>query len=1113
MKIIVQAAMPWRWSKLKALLVMKCTLLFLLWGFVQGYGKAYSQNAEISLSLHHVHLSRALSVIERKTNYRFLYNDAEVSAARKVSLDVNKASLAGVLDRLLADTHLSYNVLRNNLVVIAPSPQTIGVDPVTGTVTDSAGAPLVGVTIQVKGTSLGTASDAQGRFTLDVPDTATLIVSYVGFETREVAIKGQTPLHIILRSAATALNQVVVVGYGTQRKIDVTGSVDEIKGAEISKQASTNAVSALQGKVAGVQISNSGTPGGVPTIRIRGLGTVYGNAAPLYVVDGVWLSDISFLNPADIDNISILKDASAESIYGIRAANGVVLITTKKGKEGHPVVNYNGYAGFQRVTNKVKMANGSQYATLINEKSIYSGGDTLLSDPAQYGAGTDWYSQILRDAFVTSHQVSVTGGSDKNSYNFSLGYLDQDGIVKTNNYKRITASLQNDIQIFNSLKAGYTVVGAQSYSKDINASVFHDAFGAPPVMKVRDTDGSYGDPADFGLGQSISNPQVDLDVFNQQTRSYRFTGNAYAELTFLRHFKLRTSFGGEFGQNEIRGYTPVYNATSTQANSVSKLTLTRSETRNWILENTLTYDNTFGDHHLTVLAGQGAQRYKYNNIIMSAQNVPESEADDYYLSLGNNYNVTDVDQGNALNPAYPLLSTIASYFGRVNYAYQDKYLLTASLRADGSSKFPSDERWGYFPSVGVGWVISREEFMKNQHVFSTLKLRGSWGKIGNASVPPNLAVSRVDQSANLTAIFGMPGQAYTGASITAIVPPVLYWERGGGTDVGLEGALLNDRLTFEADYYDKRTEKAIFDVPILGSLGTSNSVIIANQADFQNRGVEVTLGWNDHVSEAFSYSISGNFSMNNNKVLSVATGKNPIYGGQGATGGSLTTRTVVGGPIGEFYGYQVIGIFQSADDVAKSPQAGSAKPGDFIYKDVNGDGVISGLDRIPMGNPNPKYFYGLNTSFTYRQFDLSLDFQGVADVSVYDANQGLRYGNENYTEDFFAHRWHGPGTSNTDPSANIGGNQNYQPNTWFVESGSYFRVRNLQLGFTLPEGISSRWKLQKLRIYANAQNPFNFFSYKGFSPEISGGSPTSQNIDTNVYPLYATFNFGVNLSF
>lgn len=771
MKNIVQTALSGRGSTPKALLIMKFTLLFLLLGVFEGYGKVYSQDAKLTLSFHHVHLSKALSVIEHQTEYRFLYNDQEVQASRKVDLNVSQTSVPDILAQLLANTNLTYNVLHNNLVVIAPESEMIQVLPVTGSVTDSAGQPLVGVTIQVKGTSLGTVTDGQGNFSLEAPEDAILVVSYIGYQTREVPAGGGTALHITLRLAATALSQVVVVGYGTQRKIDVTGSVDEVKGADIAKQASVNAVSALQGKVAGVQITNSGKPGGAPSIRIRGLGTVYGDATPLYIVDGVWLNDISFLNPADIDNISILKDASAESIYGIRAANGVVLITTKKGKAGQTVVNYNGYAGWQHVTNRVQMANGTQYADLINEKSIYGGGDTLLSNPAQYGSGTDWFRQILRDAFVTNHQISVTGGSDKNSYNFSLGYLDQDGIVKTNNYKRITVSLQNDIQIFKNLKTGYSVVGAEANSADIKSSIFHNAFGASPIVPVKYADGSYGDPGDYGLGQAVANPQVDIDYFNQKTKTYRFTGNVHAELTFLQHFTLRTSIGGEFGQNEVRGYTPVYEATSTQNNAVSSLSLTRSETRNWILENTLTYTNTFGDHSLTVLAGQGAQRYKYNNIVMSAQNVPDNSEGDYYLSQGNNPNVVDVDQGNALNPAYPLLSTIGSYFGRVNYSYKAKYLLTASIRADGSSKFPKDQRWGYFPSVGVGWVISNEPFMRDQQLFTTLKLRGSWGKIGNASVPPNLAVLRVDQSAGLTAIFGSPGVAQTGASITAIVPP------------------------------------------------------------------------------------------------------------------------------------------------------------------------------------------------------------------------------------------------------------------------------------------------------------------------------------------------------
>jgi TonB-linked SusC/RagA family outer membrane protein len=888
------------------------------------------------------------------------------------------------------------------------------------------------------------------------------------------------------------------VGYGSQRKLDVTGSVAQIRGDEIAKQASVNPISGLQGKVAGVQINNSGAPGASPEIRIRGLGTVYGNPNPLYVVDGVWFDDISFLNPADIENLSVLKDASAQSIYGIRAANGVILITTKKGRNGQAVVNYSGYVGYQKVTNQVKMANANEYATLINELN-----GTQVLNPADFTTGTDWYGQILRNAIINNHQVSVGGGGDKNTYNFSLGYLNQDGIVESNNYTRYTARLQNDFQVLNSLKMGYTVTGAASKSDDIPGSIFRQMFAAYPVLPVYYADGSYGDPGDYPLGDGAKfNPQVTLDYFDQQSKNYRLTGNFFADLKFARKFTFRTSIGGEFGQSEVRNYAPVYAATLNQRNTTSQLSISRGETRNWILENTLTYDTRINDHGIRVLAGQAAQEYRSYGFTGSAQNVPNNSDGDKYIRLGTvgTRNINDFGD----------LSTVASYFGRVNYSYKNRYLLNASMRADGSSKFFGDDRWGYFPSIGAGWVISEESFMKDQKIFNNLKLRASWGKIGNASVPSNLSVLRVTQADNLTAIFG--GTSYTGASINSVVPPTTVWERAVGTDIGLEASLLNNRLFIEADYYNKKTEQAIFDIPILSSVGTSSGSIIGNQADFQNSGFELSAAWKDNLSKELSYSISGNIGVNKNEVLSVTTGSNPIYGGgAAATGGQLSTRTVAGQPIGQFYGLVVEGVFQSTAEITGSSQP-TARPGDFKYVDQNKDNVIDAKDRIAIGNPNPKLSYGLNTNWNYKNFDLTLDFQGVAGVEVYNANLGLRFGSENYTKDFFDNRWHVQGTSNTYPSANIGGGDNYRPNSFFVEDGSYFRVRNMQLGYSLSKALIDKWGIKKLRVYVNAQNAFNFFKYRGFSPEVGGG-PTNAGIDANVYPLSAIYNFGVNLTF
>lgn len=972
---------------------------------------------------------------------------------------------------------------------------------VSGTITDGKdNSPLPGVGILVKGTTTGTTTNAAGKYTISAPANATLVFTYIGYTTKEVAVNNQTTLDVSISESAEMLEQVVVVGYGTQRKIDVTGSVANVKGEDIGKQASQNAVSALQGKVAGVSIANSGTPGASPTITIRGTGTIYGNTAVLYVVDGVWYDDINFLNPADIASMSILKDASAQSIYGIRAANGVVLVTTNKGKKGNPVITYNGSIGFQKVTNAVEMADATEYATAVNESYAILGAAPLFAN-TNLGKGTDWYDVILRDAMVTNHQLSVSGGAEKSNYNLSVGYLDQDGIVKRNNYKRYTARLSHDFQVFEPLKVGYNVTGTSSKSKDAPSSIFRSLYAASPVVPVFKADGSYGDPNDFNLGNgSNMNPQATLDFWNQTSTKYKFTGNIYAELKFLKDFTFKTSFGGDMGQDEVLGYIPVYKASNTQQNTNSTLDVDRIETRNWIIENTLTFDKKWDDHSLTLLAGQTAQRRKSYTINAQARDVPFTTNGDLYLKLGTIANRTIEDLGS--------LATYASYFGRVNYSFKNKYLLNASIRRDGASQFfGGGNLWGNFPSVGAGWVISNEDFMKDQKIFSNLKLRGSWGKVGNANVPLNPSTRVIDQSGNLVAIIG--GVPLTGANERTIVPPSLVWEKSTGTDIGLEMGFFNNRLNIETDYFSRKTQDAIFEIPVFGSLGTVNSVLLANQADIKNSGFEFSATWADETESGFRYSISGNIGVNNNKVLNVTSGSNPIdKGGETITSGYKSTRTVINRPIGSFFGYQVEGVYQT--DAEALPFG--KKAGDFKYQDVNGDGTITPADRVFLGNPNPKYTYGVNTNFAYKNFDLTLDIQGVADVDIFNANLSNRFGNENYTKDFINNRWRGAGTSNTYSSANLAGSMNNAPNSFYIESGSYIRLRNMQLGYTLPASVTSKWKMQRLRVFANAQNAINLFGYKGFSPEV-GGTPTNAGVDGNVYPLYATYNLGVNLTF
>ncbi|NSL90855.1 TonB-dependent receptor [Chitinophaga solisilvae] len=1086
---------------------MKLTTFFLLACLMQ-VSAAVSGQGTITLKMKKVEIAHVLNSVEQQANYRFLYNNALTEIRKKVNVNVTNSGLEEVMKDIFSGTSLKYKVIENNLVVIMSDAPQIQDIKITGKITNgNGGQPLPGVTISIKGTNRGTVSNADGGFTLTAPENSTLVVSFIGFTTQEIPVNNRQQIDIALTESVKQIDQVVVVGYGTQRKVDITGSIAQIKGDEINKQPAGNPMSSLQGKVAGVQVTNSGKPGAAPTIRIRGTGTVYGSLSPLYVVDGVWFDDISFLNPADIENMSILKDASSEAIYGMKAANGVVLITTRKGKAGKPMVNYNGFAGFQRVTNMVKMANGDEYATLINEISKENGQPPLLT--GKYGEGTNWYKQELRNAFVTNHQVSVSGGTEKSTYNFSLGYLKQEGLVKGNDFTRFTARLQNEFQVFEPLKIGYSIVASSYTSHDVPDNIFGQLFTSSPVVPVRNADGSYGDPDKFNLGTgAANNPQVSLDVYDQRTKRYMVTGSVYADLRIAKHFNFHTSIGGEYGDSIIRNYTPVYKATTRQFNNTSSLMRTTVERRNWIVENTLTYDNKFGDHSLKVLLGQGAQRYSLYKLIASAQNVPNNSEGDMYLKLGNTAGREVKDEGD--------LYTIASYFGRVNYSYRDKYLLTASLRADGASQFSADDRWGYFPSVGLGWVVSEESFLKNSQVINNLKIRASWGRVGNASVPTGIPILQVAQTPQLSAVLGNTLQ--TGANINSVVVPWLLWEHTTGTDVGIEASILKNRLYLEAGYYSKLTQNAIFEVPISSSVGINKSTILTNQANFRNRGLEFAATWRDEIGKDFSYSIGGNISVNENKVTEVRVGNIPIPGGGNAsTGGARATRTVLGEPIGQFFGYIVDGIFQNATQVAGSAQKESARPGDFIYRDVSGpngipDGKIDGNDRVALGNPNPKYLYGLNTSFTYKAFDLALDFQGVAGVDVYNSNLGLRFGNENFTKDFYNNRWHGEGTSNTYPSSYIGGRDNYQPNSFFVESGAYFRIRNIQLGYTLPGEIANRWKMKKLRLYLNAQNAFNFFRYRGFSPEI-GGPPLSAGIDTNVYPLFATYNFGVNVTF
>lgn len=1105
---------------LKITRVMKLTIILLAGFCLHAGAKGYAQN--VSLTGKNLSMEKVFSLIKAQTGYTFWYKVELLDKAEKVDLNIRNTPLKEALDICFQNQPFGYEIVGKTIVVKqkelkpvevvkreeAPLPPPVRVQ---GRVTDENGQPLAGVSVVVGESNVGTATDANGNYSIEVADDGTLTFSYVGFAPQIVSVNARTTINISLKREESAMSDIVVVGYGTQRKIDITGSVTSIKGSDIANQPVTNPLSGLQGKVAGVQITNSGAPGASPDVLIRGLGTFNAKTSPLYVVDGVWVDNIQFLNPSDIETVNILKDASSQSIFGVKGANGVILITTKKGTGARVSVNYNGTVGWQVANNIPKMANAHEYAIMFNELQRANNGTNFL-DSSQFGEGTNWFNQSLRNGIVTNHQVSVTGGGDKGTYYLSLGYLSQQGILKTNDYDRYTGSFRNDIKVSKNITTGFTLISEYSKAKNTPGGIWRALYTAPSVLPVRFADGAYGDPGYYGLGTAVSNPQVTLDYNNASTQGYHLNGAVYADIKFLKNFTWHTDFGGLYNASEFKNFTPIFKANSNQQSSHNTLTLNTTSQKNWLLNNTLTYKKDFGDHNLTVLAGQSAQRnFGYNSNGTAQDGSLSSNPNTWYLSLGNG--------GGTVNDA-PSLEKVSSYFGRVTYSYKDRYTVTGTLRSDASSLFTANSGRATLPSVGAAWIISNESFMESTKNIDALKLKASWGMIGNSGVPLQASVSQTNAS---NIIFGNNGVLLAGQSVSRPIPPPLNWEKSQGYDVGVEATLLDHRLNVEADYYNKETRNFIFALFLPGSSGYTTSYLLENIGGVRNSGFELSLNWSDQIKTDFHYMIGANVSYNQNEFYDNKFGGDQQFfsGGAASTGGQLGTLTMLGQPIGVFYGYKVVGIFQSQDDVNNYKDSKgtlyqpNAKPGDFKYEKLTNDGIgaINAKDRIVIGNPNPKWMYGINTSFSYKDFDLALDFYGVADMDIYNANKGLRFGNENFTKDFYNHRWHGSGTSDAYPSVSIGGGQNYYINSWYVETGSFFRVRNAQLGYTVSSGGLDHLGIDRLRIYINSQNPFIFTRYTGFSPELSGGSPGNRGIDNNVYPLSATYNLGVNLTF
>ena len=1101
----------------KALLIMKLTSLLMLVATLQVSARVSGQG-KVSLKLTQVEISKALHSIEGQGTYRFLYNSRLEAVSHKVNIDVANSTIGDVLNKLFAGTDLTYKMLENNLIVVVSSTLAVQDIKITGKVTSSAGDAIQGVSVTVKGTTIGTTTDNNGNFTLTVPPTGTLVFSSIGFVTHEQPITDSAVVDVTLTASNKLLDQVVVVGYGTQRRSDLTGAIGSVKGADISKQQVLTATQAIQGKVAGVQVISSGDPNSNPTVRIRGVGTTLGGASPLYVVDGIITDDIRNINSADIVSIDVLKDASSTAIYGVRAANGVLLITTKKGKRGKPVVAYDGSVGAKEISKLVNMAGPNQYANYINEGNIYYGtGDTVVTSAMlAAGGNTDWFDAITKRSLIQNHNVSVSGGADNVDYFLSAGYITDGGIIQTNAFKRFTLRSNTDYRISNDFKVSTQVSYSRTILRGVDLNNFNLAYRAAPYIPAK-VGKLYGNTS---LANNVGNPLLNLDDVSNATVDNRLQATIVAEYKPVSWITLHTSLGTDvdFYNNTNYGYQYLnagpanvfLTAGGNQFAQSSTLALTKNNFTRWLWDNTVTFAKTFDKHNFTLLAGTTAETYTTNTLVGTVHNVPPSP-DLRYLDAGTPSTAIVTNGGDKY--------TRNSYLGRLNYNFDQRYYLTASIRADAASKFPSYNRWGYFPSVALAWNLAHENFFSSlSKTFDQLKIRGSWGEVGNDNIPSN----QYSPLATFNVPYFFNGAQYNGISFDAAADKNLKWETSKEYDLGLDFAVLHNRLNGTIDLYNKKTTNALIFVFFPGVyVGDVDNNYLTNAASFRNKGLELSLNWADNIDKNWKYSVGGNIAFNQNRVIG-------LNGGQALFDGNLNgyqvTKTDNGQPIGSYFLRQFDGIFQNAAEIANSAQK-SAQVGDIRYKDISGpngkpDGVIDDFDRAFSGSYQPKYTYGITGSVSYKTFDLSFNTYGTHGGKVYNGKKQLTGSNpyDNIETKVATGRWTVNNPNNSIPRATLGA---LPASTYFLESGSFFRINNITLGYTFPKPFLTKAKFQNLRIYVTTQNPFTFTKYSGFTPELAppinsttnAPSTTNAGIEQAIYPSTRSLSGGINFSF
>ena len=1090
------------------------TFLLMVCVFCSYAGNAHSQNAKVSIHMNNVKLDKILNEIENQTDYLFIYNN-QVDINKITSVKVKNEAVAQVLDRILSGTGINYELEGTHIILTTEAIKDLHAQQqaktVTGTVTDVSGEPIIGANIRIKGTTTGTITDIDGNFSIEAKPQSVIEVSYIGYLTQETVINNQKSIRFLLKEDTKTLDEVVVIGYGVQKKADLTGSVANINTEKLNTQSNANIGQALQGKIAGVDIvSQGGAPGSGTRIMVRGIGTL-NNASPLYIVDGMYMNSIDHINPNDIASIDVLKDASSAAIYGSRAANGVIIVTTKEGSntEGKPIIDLSVNLGISTASKFLDMLDAKGWAevTTIARQAIGKPALDMATDLANK-PDNDWQDIMFRPALMQNYNLAVKGGGKYSTYYTGLGYFNQDGIVKGTNYQRYNIQSKNDYKrgIFS---AGTNLIISFSHDKPLHQELRGGMIGTilqsvPTLEKYDDTrEGGYG--GTYGDVVNIPHPLaiIDDNIMDRYNENVKIFANLYAQIELFKGLKYKLNLTPDFSFERYKNYLNKYDF-GLATNSITQLTERQRRRRNILVENLLTFDRTFGEHKISALAGYTYQDSRFRHIQAYGEGLPQGLEE------------IDAATTNRSNEGNSWRSVLTSILGRVFYSYQNKYLFTATIRRDGSSKFGKNNRYGYFPSFSLGWNVAEEKFMENVHWLDQLKLRGGYGVLGNQEI------DNYQYSSTITTGINYPdgnGGLLQGAFPKNFANPDIKWEETAMTNVGIDFMAFNNRLSLTADYYVKNTKDILLTVPIPISSGGANDPI-RNAGKIRNNGFEFNLGWMDQPNPDISYGINLIGSFNKNKVIAMGSESGSIKGG--STKQNITTsETKAGYPIGGYWLISTAGYFNSQEEVDAYAKDGkkiqpAAEPGDIKFVDANNDGVINDDDRVFQGSPFPDFTFALNGNMRYKNFDLSIGLQGVLGNKIYNATRQTL---EDVTKgsNFLASclDYWTPENKNAshprltwdDPNRNTRAESDR-----YLENGSYLRLRSVQLGYTFPQ-TWFKGAIQHARVYINAENLFTITSYSGYSPDVNADNANYRGFDNFIYPTNRTFMLGLNVTF